>query len=54
MEGERRQLTVLCCDLVGSTAIAGQLDPEDWREVVTQYQAGKDGEWPTPPRTASA
>jgi class 3 adenylate cyclase/tetratricopeptide (TPR) repeat protein len=37
-EGERRQLTILFCDLVGSTAIAGQLDPEDWREVVAQYQ----------------
>ena len=37
-EGERRQLTVLFCDLVGSTAIAGQLDPEDWREVSAEYQ----------------
>src|SRR5262245_22838691 len=37
-EGERRQLTVLFCDLVGSTAIAGQLDPEDWREVAAEYQ----------------
>src|SRR5207247_9994196 len=37
-EGERRQLTVLFCDLVGSTALAGQLDPEDWREVMTRYQ----------------
>ena len=26
-------------DLVGSTALAGQLDPEDWREVVRAYQA---------------
>src|SRR5439155_1666985 len=33
-----RQLTVLFCDLVGSTALAGQLDPEDWREVVRAYQ----------------
>ena len=38
VEGERRQLTVLYCDLVGSTALAGQLDPEDWREVTAQYQ----------------
>jgi predicted ATPase/class 3 adenylate cyclase len=38
-EAERRQLTVLFCDLVGSTALAGQLDPEDWREVVRAYQA---------------
>ena len=29
--GERRHLTVLFCDLVGSTALAGQLDPEEWR-----------------------
>src|SRR5262249_31303955 len=38
-EAERRQLTVLFCDLVGSTALAGQLDPEDLREVVRAYQA---------------
>src|ERR1700730_16349299 len=31
--GERRHLTVLFCDLVGSTEIAAQLDPEEWREV---------------------
>jgi class 3 adenylate cyclase/predicted ATPase len=37
--GERRQLTVLFCDLVGSTALSRQLDPEDWRDVVAQYQA---------------
>jgi class 3 adenylate cyclase len=36
---ERRQLTVLFCDLVDSTALASQLDPEDWREVVQTYQA---------------
>jgi class 3 adenylate cyclase/ribosomal protein L40E len=36
--GERRHLTVLFCDLVGSTAIAGQLDPEEWRETVAAYQ----------------
>ena len=35
---ERRQLTVLFCDLVGSTALSAQLDPEDLREVVQQYQ----------------
>jgi class 3 adenylate cyclase len=33
-EAERRQLTVLFCDLVDSTALASRLDPEDWREVV--------------------
>lgn len=37
-EAERRQLTVLFCDLVGSTALSTQLDPEDLREVVRQYQ----------------
>jgi hypothetical protein len=37
-EAERRQLTVLFCDLVDSTALAGQLDPEEWREVVRAYQ----------------
>ena len=35
--GERRHLTVLFCDLVGSTAIAAQLDPEEWRETVDGY-----------------
>ena len=32
--GERRQLTVMFCDLVGSTALSEQLDPEELREVV--------------------
>jgi class 3 adenylate cyclase/tetratricopeptide (TPR) repeat protein len=35
--GERRHLTVLFCDLVSSTEIAAQLDPEEWREVVAGY-----------------
>ena len=34
---ERRQLTVLCCDLVGSTALADHLDPEDVREITVMY-----------------
>jgi class 3 adenylate cyclase/predicted ATPase len=38
-EGERRQLTVLFCDLVDSTALATQLDPEELREVVRAYQS---------------
>src|SRR5712691_616831 len=38
-EAERRQLTVLFCDLVDSTRLAGELDPEEWREVVRAYQA---------------
>ncbi len=37
-EGERRQLTVLFCDLVDSVKLAAGLDPEDWREVVDAYQ----------------
>jgi hypothetical protein len=37
-EAERRQLTVLFCDLVGSTQLSGQLDPEDLRAVVRAYQ----------------
>jgi class 3 adenylate cyclase/tetratricopeptide (TPR) repeat protein len=35
--GERRHLTVLFCDLVGSTSITAQLDPEEWREIVGEY-----------------
>jgi TOMM system kinase/cyclase fusion protein len=38
-EAERRQLTVLVCDLVDSTVLAGRLDPEEWRDVVRAYQA---------------
>src|SRR5713101_516607 len=38
LEAERRQLTVMFCDLVDSTALSGQLDPEDLREVVRAYQ----------------
>lgn len=34
---ERRQLTVLFCDLVGSTALASRLDPEDLRSVIAAY-----------------
>ena len=37
-EPERRYLTVLFCDLVGSTALARQLDPEDLRLVIRTYQ----------------
>jgi len=49
-EAERRQLTVMFCDLVGSTALAARLDPEDLREVIGAYHravaeivAGFDG-----------
>jgi hypothetical protein len=37
-EAERRQLTVMFCDLVGSTALSERLDPEELREVVRAYQ----------------
>ncbi len=37
-EAERRQLTVMFCDLVGSTPLSERLDPEDLREVVRAYQ----------------
>jgi class 3 adenylate cyclase/predicted ATPase len=50
IDAERRQLTVMFCDLVGSTALSARLDPEDLREVVTAYHravaeivAGFDG-----------
>jgi class 3 adenylate cyclase/predicted ATPase len=37
-EPERRQLTVMFCDLVGSTALAERLDPEDLHQLLAQYQ----------------
>src|SRR6201997_219218 len=36
-DAERRQLTVMFCDLVGSTALSGRLDPEDLRAVIGTY-----------------
>src|SRR6185312_14399898 len=36
-EAERRQLTVMFCDLVGSTALSARLDPEDLRGIVREY-----------------
>jgi predicted ATPase/class 3 adenylate cyclase len=38
-EAERRQLTVMFCDLAGSTALSTRLDPEDLREVIGRYHA---------------
>ncbi|HSB90058.1 MAG TPA: adenylate/guanylate cyclase domain-containing protein [Anaerolineales bacterium] len=35
MEGERKRVTALFTDIVGSTALAEGMDPEDWREIVT-------------------
>ncbi len=37
-EAERRQLTVMFCDLVGSTGLSERLDPEDLRDVLRAYQ----------------
>src|SRR5882672_4447938 len=39
LSGERRHLTVLFCDLVGSTAIATRLDPEQWRETLAGFHS---------------
>jgi class 3 adenylate cyclase/tetratricopeptide (TPR) repeat protein len=38
-DGERRQISVMFCDLVGSTALAARLDPEDMRELIRSYHA---------------
>src|SRR6516164_3109263 len=38
-EAERRQLTVMFCDLVGSTALSARLDPEEMWAVIASYQA---------------
>jgi class 3 adenylate cyclase len=37
LSAERRPITVMFCDLVGSTSIAAKLDPEDWRNLVNAY-----------------
>src|SRR5215831_15504091 len=37
VEAERRQLTVMFCDLVGSTALSARLDPEELREIIGAY-----------------
>jgi len=39
VEAERRQITVMFCDLVGSTVLSTRLDPEDLREVMGRYHA---------------
>ena len=39
-EAERRQLTVMFCDLVGSTALSGELDVEDYRELIRTFHDG--------------
>jgi hypothetical protein len=41
--GERRHLTVLFCDLVDSTALASQMDPEEWRATIaTSHRAAAE------------
>jgi class 3 adenylate cyclase len=42
-DAERQQLTVMFCDLVGSTALSGRLDPEEMREVIRAYQDACSG-----------
>jgi class 3 adenylate cyclase len=37
-DAERRQVTVMFCDLVGSTALSTRFDPEDLQEVIGSYQ----------------
>ena len=37
VSAERRPITVMFCDLVGSTGLAAKLDPEDWRNLVSAY-----------------
>jgi class 3 adenylate cyclase len=42
-DAERRQLTVMFCDLADSTKLSGQLDPEDLRDVIQAYQEAAAG-----------
>ena len=42
-EAERRQITVMFCDLVGSTALSEKLDPEDLRSLMQDYQQAAGG-----------
>jgi class 3 adenylate cyclase len=44
---ERLQLTVMFCDLVGSTSLSSRLDPEDMREVILAYQGACSSVMPT-------
>jgi len=38
LKGERRQLTIIFCDLVGSTPLSERLDPEDLRKILSEYR----------------
>jgi F420-dependent methylenetetrahydromethanopterin dehydrogenase len=52
---ERRQVTVMISDLVGSTALSARMDPEDLREVISAYQkcvADTVQRFGTPPMTS--
>src|SRR6267154_6638214 len=42
-QAERRQLTVMFCDLVGTTELSARLDPEDLREVIAAYHRAVTG-----------
>jgi SAM domain (Sterile alpha motif) len=42
---ERRQVTVMFSDLVGSTALSARMDPEDLREVISAYQKAAKERW---------
>ncbi|MEQ1818323.1 MAG: AAA family ATPase [Terricaulis sp.] len=44
VDGERRQVTALFCDLVGSTEIAARLDPEQWHDIAKHYRQATGGE----------
>jgi hypothetical protein len=52
---ERRPITVMFCDLVGSTSIAAKLDAEDWRNLVNAYldeSSGGNRAWRPCPQAA--
>jgi class 3 adenylate cyclase len=46
-EGERRIVTMLFCDVVGSTAMAERLDPEAWAEIMNQVFELEGDHWAT-------
>ncbi len=43
MDGEHRQITVMFCDLVGSTQLSSEMDPEDLRDILLHYQTACAG-----------
>jgi hypothetical protein len=50
---ERRQVTVMFSDLVGSTALSARMDPEDFREVISAYLGGLRSSHGSVPRSPS-